>query len=172
MAAKKKAVKKAVKKRRRKTPVTWATNIKITDADGNVRYEKASVVKARKVIEKGDRRKAKMAELSHKMYVESKPVPKGRPRMTRYGRVYTPQTTLTAEAIIAEAWDGPRYEGLVELDCTFTPKGIEVVVRPHEGEASKLKGDLDNYVKLLMDGLNGVAWLDDKQVHIIRAEKR
>jgi len=35
-----------------------------------------------------------------------------------------------------------------------------------------LRGDLDNYVKLLMDGLNGVAWLDDKQVTIITAVKQ
>lgn len=171
MATKKKAVKKAAKKRR-KTPVAWATDLKITDADGNVRYEKASVVKARKVIEQGDRRKAKMAQLEHGMFVKSKPVPKGRPRMTRYGRVFTPQTTLNAEAVIAQAWDGPRYEGLVEVECVFSTEGTEVIVRPIDGDQSKLRGDLDNYVKLLMDGLNGVAWLDDKQVKVVRAEKR
>ena len=104
--------------------------------------------------------------------VGSKPVPKGRPRMTRRGRVFTPQTTLDAEAIIAEAWVGPRYEGLVELECVFTPEGTQVIVRPIDGTPSKLRGDIDNYVKLLMDGLNGVAWLDDKQVTVIRAEKR
>lgn len=104
--------------------------------------------------------------------VDSKPVPKGRPRMTRYGRVFTPQTTLDAEAIIATAWDGPVYEGPVEVQCVFSPSGTEVKVTPIEATTSKLKGDLDNYVKLLMDGLNGVAWLDDKQVHSIKAEKR
>ena len=117
--------------------------------------------------------KRKNKKKPHKIVVDSKPVPKGRPRMTRYGRVFTPATTLHAEAIIAEAWDGPKYEGLVELECVFTTAGTEVTVKPIiDTEESKLRGDLDNYVKLLMDGLNGVAWLDDKQVTIIRAEKR
>jgi Holliday junction resolvase RusA-like endonuclease len=110
--------------------------------------------------------------VEHGITVDVKPIPKGRPRMTRYGRVFTPQTTLDAEAIIAAAWDGPVYQGLVEVECEFTPSGTNVTVRPVEGAQSKLRGDLDNYVKLLMDGLNGVAWLDDKQVTVIKAVKR
>lgn len=164
------AARKAPKKRR--IPVAKASDIKITDAEGNVRIEKANRVKARKVIEKGFKNRAEMGHIGHGLHVPVKPVPKGRPRMTRRGRVFTPQTTLDAEAIIAEAWDGPRYEGLVELECVFTPEGTQVIVRPVDGTPSKLRGDIDNYVKLLMDGLNGVAWLDDKQVTVIRAEKR
>lgn len=92
--------------------------------------------------------------------------------MTRYGRVFTPKTTLEAEAVIAQLWDGPCYEGLVQLECAFTPTGTVVTVSPVDVQESKLRGDLDNYVKLLMDGLNGVAWLDDKQVTIIGAVKQ
>ena len=29
---------------------------------------------------------------------------------------------------------------------------------------SKLRGDLDNYIKTILDALNGVAWDDDSQV--------
>ena len=116
--------------------------------------------------------KRKNKKKPYSIKVESKPIPKGRPRMTRYGRVFTPATTLNAEAIIAQAWNGPKYEGLVEVDCMFTPEGTTVTVTPVDGTQSKLRGDLDNYVKLLMDGLNGVAWLDDKQVIVVRAEKR
>jgi Holliday junction resolvase RusA-like endonuclease len=39
-------------------------------------------------------------------------------------------------------------------------------------EESKLRGDLDNYVKSLLDGLNGVAYEDDKQVVNLKAFKR
>lgn len=91
--------------------------------------------------------------------------------MTRRGRVFTPAKTLEAEAIIAQLWDGPCYEGTVQVDCDFTPTQTLVTVTPLDSVNSPLRGDLDNYVKLLMDGLNGVAWLDDKQVVIIRAEK-
>ena len=85
--------------------------------------------------------KRKNKKKPYSISVASKPIPKGRPRMTRYGRV-------------------------------FTPEGTTVTVTPVDGTQSKLRGDLDNYVKLLMDGLNGVAWLDDKQVIVVRAEKR
>jgi crossover junction endodeoxyribonuclease RusA len=103
--------------------------------------------------------------------VDMKPVPKGRPRMTRRGRVFTPAKTLEAEAIIREKWDGPCYEGAVMLSCKFNKDSVSIVVSPIDREPSPLRGDLDNYVKLLMDGLNGVAWLDDKQVYVIEAEK-
>jgi len=91
--------------------------------------------------------------------------------MTRRGRVFTPAKTLEAESIIKEKWDGPCYEGPVSLSCKFNKESITVHVAPIERAVSPLRGDLDNYVKLLMDGLNGVAWLDDKQVYVIDAEK-
>jgi crossover junction endodeoxyribonuclease RusA len=165
-------------KKKSRIHVPKASDIKITDANGNVRIEKADRKKAKKVIEQGIKKKASIKRaarkeiMSHVLNVPVKPTPKGRPRMTRGGRVFTPQTTLDAEAIIAQAWDGPRYEGLVEVECVFTPEGTTVVVKPIDGTPSKLRGDIDNYVKLLMDGLNGVAWLDDKQVTVIKAEKR
>lgn len=104
----------------------------------------------------------------HKQYIKTKPIPKGRPRMTRYGRVYTPARTLESEEIIRTAYTGPKYEGEVMLSCTFQKERIAIEIKPLEYDTpTKLRGDLDNYIKLLMDGLNGVAWEDDKQVTII-----
>lgn len=103
----------------------------------------------------------------HTIVVQGRPVPKGRPRLGRRGRVFTPEKTLIAEASIREAWDGPVFEGSVGIRVVFTETSTEVTVVEYEGTKSKLRGDLDNYVKTLMDGLNGVAWHDDKQVHHI-----
>ena len=52
--------------------------------------------------------------------------------------------------------------------------------RPHRGDVSLIArfyfrgqvfGDIDNLLKSLMDGLNGVAWHDDKQVVSVSAER-
>lgn len=156
---------KAKKRAKKRNTIPKAGPVKVTKADGTVEIQPVNHKAVRKTIKKGQNK-------AYKLKVDSKPVPKGRPRMTRYGRVFTPATTLQAEAIIAQAWNGPKYEGLVEVDCVFTPEGTTVIVTPVDGTQSKLRGDIDNYVKLLMDGLNGVAWLDDKQVIVVRAEKR
>ena len=107
----------------------------------------------------------------HSQFIKTKPIPKGRPRMTRYGRVYTPARTLESEDVIRTAYTGPKYEGDVMLVCTFSKDGISINLQNIAQKDSKLRGDLDNYIKLLMDGLNGVAWADDKQVTLIVGSK-
>lgn len=110
---------------------------------------------------------------SHFQVIKTKPIPKGRPRMTRRGRVFTPARTLESEEVIRQAYTGDRYETPVMLMCNFGKENIELGIVPLNPleYTSKLRGDLDNYVKLLMDGLNGIAWADDKQVMIIVAGK-
>lgn len=105
--------------------------------------------------------------------LEKRPVPKDRPRMTRYGKVYTPERTLQAESDIRAAYDGPFFEGLVKMEITVTPTHMLVTITHSDlPERSKLRGDLDNYVKTISDALNGVAFGDDKQVHEITARKK
>lgn len=106
------------------------------------------------------------------VFIPHKPVPKGRPRMTRRGRVFTPQRTLEAEALVREAWgDNPKFSGTVGVVMVLGSDGTLVNVFPHDAETQKLRGDIDNYVKTIMDGLNGKAWDDDKQVTYLVAEK-
>lgn len=106
------------------------------------------------------------------VFVPHKPVPKGRPRMTRRGRVFTPKRTLDAETLVAEAWgDNPKFTESVGVVMLLGSDGTLITVFPHEAEPQKLRGDIDNYVKTIMDGLNGKAWDDDKQVTYLVAEK-
>ena len=46
-----------------------------------------------------------------------------------------------------------------------------VTIKEIKAESS-LRGDLDNYIKSIMDGLNGAAYEDDKCVLDIKAFKR
>lgn len=57
------------------------------------------------------------------------------------------------------------------MSITFTKDKITINIKEIIAESS-LRGDVDNYVKSIMDGLNGVAYLDDKQVLNIKAHKR
>lgn len=117
--------------------------------------------------------------------IPGEPVAKGRARaFVRNGHVahYTPDKTA-------------RYENLVKLAAQQAMAGRE----PHEGplrlivraylgvgmswskrrRAAALEGlerptkrpDLDNIVKAIKDGANGVAWRDDSQVVRLVAEK-
>jgi crossover junction endodeoxyribonuclease RusA len=107
------------------------------------------------------------------IFIPFKPVPKGRPRMTRRGRVFTPQRTADAETLTRLAWgNNKKFDGPVSLVINFAPDGTLIVVCPYYGSDSKLRGDIDNYIKTIMDGLNGAAWDDDKQVMHVVAEKQ
>lgn len=95
------------------------------------------------------------------MRVECVPVAKERPRLTRYGGVYTPARTVEFERIIADAWREQQGETLIECPVVLWVN-IGVV---------NMKKDIDNLVKSIADGLNGVAWLDDKQIVELHAWK-
>lgn len=118
------------------------------------------------------KRRRKSKTKPHTVTIPGAPVPKGRPRLGRRGRVFTPEKTLIAENHIRMTWDGPKYEVPVSIDIVFNKNETTVTVEPLiDLVPSKMRGDIDNYVKTLMDGLNGAAWLDDKQVHRITAVK-
>ena len=55
--------------------------------------------------------------------------------------------------------------------AVFSKSSISITIS-EATDTSSLRGDVDNYVKSIMDGLNGVAYLDDGQVMNIKAHKR
>jgi Holliday junction resolvase RusA-like endonuclease len=113
------------------------------------------------------------------------PVPKGRPRMTRRGRVYTPAKTVEYERTVSIAaqeaksrlCSGMLFDGpvMVTIHCHFAmppswsrKRKTEMLHQPH----AQLP-DLDNLVKAVLDGLNHThhIWTDDKQVAAVTAAK-
>jgi len=103
--------------------------------------------------------------MEHTFTVYGKPKVKQRPRMTRRGRVFTPAATLEAEAVIREHYDGPLFEGPIEVEVHYYKDRQVITIRDitdWENE-SKLRGDCDNYLKCLV-GLNNHAWVDDRQI--------
>lgn len=93
------------------------------------------------------------------------PQVKQRPRMTRRGRVFTPAKTLEFEAAVAKAWRFKPLEGDVVVEIYLHKDTFTVCVDNYKGDTTtKLRGDIDNYVKSILDGLNGVAFIDDKYI--------
>lgn len=90
--------------------------------------------------------------------VPGEPVAKQRPRLGRNNNTYTPDRTRQAEQTIAWAYkaaaqaDGiaARSDTLIELAAVFL--------------YAKRDKDIDNMLKTVLDGLNDIAWDDDKQV--------
>lgn len=100
-----------------------------------------------------------------------KPQVKQRPRMGRNGRVYTPKATLEAEGELAADYDGPLFEGPLALYMYFFPNETVIALSDTACVASPLRGDIDNYTKLVLDGLQGIAYPNDRQVTAIVAAK-
>lgn len=112
--------------------------------------------------------------MNYRFTVPNRPRAKGRPRMTRRGRVYTPKSTHEFERHVAASYGkGPTFEGPVSVSIIFSKDKTKVYIKSiPESTKSSLTGDIDNYCKALLDGLNGVAWEDDKIVYHLKAEKR
>lgn len=96
--------------------------------------------------------------------VPGRPRPKERPRVIRRGGrtiTYTPGTTREYEAAVAWA---ARAAG---VRPATGPVAVEVVFY-----VSGRSPDPDNLAKAVLDGLNGIAYADDRQVVRLVAEVR
>jgi len=90
--------------------------------------------------------------------VPGDPVVKGRPRFTRYGKTYTPKKTVDAEAAIAA----------IAGDLVQEPFGVPVGVEVAFFCATKRRTDGDNLMKLVLDAMNEVVFVDDYLVEEVR----
>lgn len=112
-----------------------------------------------------------MKEITFTVY--GRPRGKARPRMNRRtGNVYTPKNTADYEKQIRDAYleaGGTLFEDVpvaIVVDCYFAParglsKRAKAVLR---GRWYVHKPDGDNVLKCVLDGLNGIAYKDDRFV--------
>jgi len=114
--------------------------------------------------------------------VSGAPIAKGRPRAgtTKTGKVYlyTPTRTKDFEYKIrqrAEQEFKKPMQGPVSLTIIFLlprPKTLYWKTKPMPMIPCPKQPDIDNLVKSVTDGLNGVAFLDDNQITILHSYKR
>lgn len=110
------------------------------------------------------------------MIVRTVPVPKARPRVTRSGHAYTPDKTAIYEKLLASSWSGGVIMGkhlmaTMRFGMPIPKSWSKGRQRMSVGKLHTSKPDLDNLVKAVLDGLNGVAFDDDAKIAAFMAEK-
>jgi Holliday junction resolvase RusA-like endonuclease len=96
--------------------------------------------------------------------IDGEPISKARARFTRNGHSYTPEKTVTGEAKVRAAFveQAPNHE--LDPEATY---GVTALFF----HATRQRRDVDNMIKLILDGLTGVAWVDDVQVVEVSGRK-
>jgi Holliday junction resolvase RusA-like endonuclease len=118
--------------------------------------------------------------------VPGAPVGKGRPRVGRVGghaRLFTPQKTASYEGLVAHA----AHAAMAGRPLLDQAVGVSLVLAcpvpaswSQKKQRAALAGeirptskpDVDNVVKAIFDGLNGVLWRDDVLVTDLSVAKR
>lgn len=111
--------------------------------------------------------------------IPSAPVPKSRPRFnTSTGKAFTDNKTRVFENIVSLAYGARHYfdDSYIRIRMKFkfeVPKSYSKKKRIEalEGKIRPTKADIDNYIKSVLDGLNGRAFKDDRYVYAVLAEK-
>ena len=105
------------------------------------------------------------------------PVPASRPRVSRWSTYYPKKYTKfkkDMEALTSEMETTPS-EKLVSVELEF---GIMIQKSWSKKKREELNNtycsnnsDIDNYIKAILDSLNGIVYIDDKQVVELFAKK-
>lgn len=91
-------------------------------------------------------------------WIPGNPVAKGRPRVNRAGWTFTPKRTKEAEQAIAtqvKTYLGPYWR--VDKTCSWSVC-LAFYCK------NRVRGDLDNLVKLATDALQGVVYDNDRRI--------
>jgi len=96
-----------------------------------------------------------------RIIIPGRPVPKQRPRFGRGGHVYTPSKTKQYEELV----------GWYAKQCIPEPISENIALHIRVYVKNNVFPDIDNIAKSIMDGLNGIAYNDDKQVACLTIQR-
>lgn len=106
----------------------------------------------------------------YSIIINTRPVPKQRPRLSKFA-VYTPKKTTDYENLIAYEWKKKFknliLKGAVKLDLLFCFKKAKTCKKTFHTQ----RPDIDNLEKAVLDGLNKVAFVDDCQIIELNSKK-
>nr|DAH53907.1 MAG TPA: Endodeoxyribonuclease RusA [Caudoviricetes sp.] len=113
------------------------------------------------------------------------PMGKQRPKFStfgKYGKAYTPEKTVNYETLVKMTYL-EKYRGVPPLGKPVTLRVVAWYPLPVSWSKKKreralcghifpiVKPDLDNVAKIICDALNGIAYVDDKQIVEVMIQK-
>ena len=117
-----------------------------------------------------------------KFIIHAVPKPKGRPRVKKNGRPFTPERTREYEQLVVGEWE-KQCGGIEPINNPIAvrvmfympiPKATSKKARERMAaglEVPAKKPDIDNLLKAVLDALNKKAYHDDNRIVEISAKK-
>lgn len=107
----------------------------------------------------------------YELFIPIEPVPKGRPRFTKFGHAYNPPKTRIYEQnvslILKSLFKEKPLEDAIWVEMTFfLPR-----TKTNKRLLPTIKPDVDNVCKAILDSANGILWSDDKLIVSLSAKK-
>ena len=113
--------------------------------------------------------------------IPGSPVGKQRARVCRTGHAYTPAKTVNYEALVKQTF-AAKYPDFMPMSGPVRMI-LSIYIMPSKETQRKIKKsiariypiikpDADNILKIVADALSGLAFVDDKQIISVYAEKK
>jgi Holliday junction resolvase RusA-like endonuclease len=121
-----------------------------------------------------------------RIVIDGKPPKKDRPRFRSIGKfaqTYSTKETVECEKRVSRAWKeqggGVTFDGAVSVGIDIFYEVPASIAKNSKKRASAMiadkwkvtKPDIDNVIKSVLDGLNGLAFSDDNQVAVLKSRK-